>query len=453
MKCTRLALQNLNSMSQKTFGEVMSNKSSSGESFKELTPRPLGYDILESKFNSQVGELKQFLKNESQLENTQFGSKDDVIKLMDKYATFGFDCGENSKESKKNEVINKQLSLVQRKMIMAAYAKAGKNKGGDVRMVKKSGTAQADRVKLALLMKRNWPLLEYVAKESGIEISKQEGQESWGFEEELKEAEIHDISEESNNEKKNVPTYRKQGSIDGHTGFNLLLRKINKVHQTKAIHVLPQMTAFEAHPTISHLNSHVDIPDSEVKGLQEFLQNAKQVSEDRNELLFKAKINYEWSKNLLSEEPRTIENHNFFTPVCVPKTLIPIHEYGLQKTIEAQEEMKQGLLKLDAEKFDILKIYADGSSGTLANDNFTYWQGDIENLYTILSRLQHPKNFKTNLLKYLKIGWVPVSSEEREIMMVRDNSQYRYNIIKRGIVIGVAGVCVMLSVIGVSTGL
>lgn len=453
MKCNRLVLQNLTSTSQKTFGEVLSNKSTPSRNLKQVKQRPPGYDILESKFSSQIGELRQFLRKASQSENTHFGSKDDVMKLIDNYATFGIDLGGDSKDSKKKAVIDKQLSVVQRKMIMAAYAKAGKKKGGDVRMVKKPGTTQADRVKLALLMRRNWPLLEYVARESGVEILKQEHQESWVFEDELEDPEMDEIPKGSKDGEKNDPTSPRQGSNDGYTGFNSLLKKLNKVHQTKAIHVLPQMTTFEAHPTISHTNTHVEIPDSEVQGLQDFLQNAKQVSEDRNELLFRAKVNYEWSKNLLSEEPRTIENHNFFTPVCVPKTLIPIHEYGLQKTIEAQEEMKQGLLKLDAEKIDILKIYADGSSGTLANDNFTYWQGDIENLYTILSRLQHPKNFKTNLLKYLKIGWVPVSSEEREIMMVRDNSQYRYNIIKRGIVIGVAGVCVMLSVIGVSTGL
>lgn len=447
MRCTVMVLGSVKTASQKTFGEVLSKNEI--KNLRHAKSKPPGYDILESKFKDQIGELRQFLTEESKRQNSRFESKDDVINLIDKYVQYGTNTGDNSGNSKKKQsVLDKKLGIVQRKMIMAAYAKAGKKKGGNVKEIKDLGNKHGDRLKLALLMKRNWLLLEYVAKESGIEISKQGSEESWDFEEESESSENDQIQSTNGGQHNMTLPGLKQDVIDESSDFNSFLKKLNKVHQTAAVHVLPRMTEFAAHPTISHIHSNVDIADSEVKGIQDFLQDAKQLSESRDDLLFKAKTNYEWSRTLLSEEPRTLENHNFFTPVCVPNTLIPIHEYGLKKTIDAQEELKKSLSDLQLEKLDVLKIYADGSSGVLTNDNLTYWQGNVENLYTILSQLQHPKNFKSNLLKNLRMGWIPVSSEEREIVMVRDNWKYRLGIVKKGAILGTMGIFVTLGVVG-----
>lgn len=463
MRYTLLALQ-----TKTTFGEVLA------KSVHNTTIPPPGYDILEHKFNKQLISLRTFFKEESKTKS-HFVNKDELVSLVDKYVNHVNNV--NNVSSNKNASLNKHMNKTQRKMIVAAYAKAGRvnpRAGSTINSLKNNVVGgdsikeeYNERKKLALLMKRNWPLLEYIAKEGGIEMRRNdddsEGFESWGFEEELEENERNDNEKINNNDNARHHHGEKLDlNNTNSTGFNSFLRQLNKVHQTPGMKVLPKMTSFQAHPTISSVN--VEMPDSEVNDFQNYLQHAKGISENRNELLFKAQINYEWSKNMMSQDPRVLENKTFFTPVCIPHTLIPIDDGSLAKLINVQDNLRSEVKnfigdpddsgKLNIEDFQVLKVYADGSSAILRNENQIYWDGKtIENIYKIMARLHEPYNFEKKLQKYIKSGWVPVYSDQREIVVVRNRENHVATVVKKLAVVAVTGVCVAFGVFSITTGL
>lgn len=419
---------------QVTFGEILKN------------PKPPGYDILKNKFNKQLQELEQFFKYESKRKNlNHVESKDELILILDKFT------------NNKSQLLNKNFNNTQKKILLQAYAKAGKkinihnkkkNEEQKQEIYDDNGSNLGDRMKLVLLMKRNWPLLEFVAKENGIEVRGNTAEEeNWGFSDELEENERED-NKNLNNNKFNTARQSIRKEITESSDFNSFLRKLNKVHKTPGMHVLPTMTSFEAHPTIST----IEIKDSEVKEFQKFLNIEKNKSKTRDELLFKAMNNYEWSSNLLSNQPRTLENKTFFTPVCVPGTNIIIQEFNLQLINDKQNLLKQQMHKVSIDKFDVMKIYADGSSGVLNNNNKAYWSGNIDNMYTLLNKLQHPTKFRKKLHKMIKTGWIPVSCEEREIVMVRNHNDFITSVIKNSSLFGILSVFIGLGVLSI-TGL
>lgn len=420
MRLSIISLQNTKNISQKTFGDVLQNsKSSTSKNLK--IDKPPGYDILETKFNNQLIQIGDFLRNET--EKNQFTvSKDQLFLLIDKYVNPNLGL-----------INSKKFNNTQKKMLMQAYAKAGKK----INLKSKNGNNEInDRMKLALLMKRNWPFLSYFVKERGIDINDdEENNEDWGFKDELKENEKEDNNNGRHSSNKKI-IIRKDINKEIDSDFNTFLKKLNKVHQTPSLNVLPTMTTFEANPLISS----IEIKDSEVKEFQEFLNDAQKQSINRNELLFKAKTNMEWSSNLLKNLPR-LENKTFFLPICIPKTLIFIQQNDLNLVNERQLNLKK-LLKdneFNVDKYDIMKIYVDGTSTILNNSNNNYWSGSIENLYTILSGLQHPDKFRKQLHKYLKLGWTPVSSDEKDILVVRNHQHYIQKIIKCSSIISLIG--------------
>lgn len=421
MRLSIINLQNAKHVSQKTFGELLqSSKTSTHQNLK--LNKPPGYDILETKFNNQLFELGNFFQKEAK-KNQYAVSKDQLLLLLDKYV------------SPNSSLTNsKKFNNTQKKMLMQAYAKAGKKINLKSNNNNNNGADLSNRIKLTLLLKRNWPFLSYLVKQKGIEIKdEEESNEDWGFEEELEENEKKDSNTGRHSLNKNEG---KNNDKETDTDFNSFLKKLNKVHQTPSLNVLPTMTAFEANPIISS----IEIKDSEVKEFQAFLDDAKKQSVNRDELLFKAETNMEWSSNLLRNQPR-LENKTFFLPICIPKTLIPIEQNDLNLVDKRQLDLKK-LMKnneFNVNKYDIMKIYFDGTSTILNNNNNNYWSGSIENFYTILSRLQHPDKFKKQLHKYLKLGWTPVSSDEKDILVVRNRRYHIITIIKRSSIISLIG--------------
>lgn len=402
-----------------TFGEILESDTKSTLQKTHLKPPP-GYEILESKFHNEINDFGKYLTSQLNDEGiTKTQTKDEVLKIFDNFMN-GYKTNNNHSKT------SKSLTAAQRKMLMAAYAKAGWKLNEET-----NKNSKLNKTKLSLVIKRNWNILEFIVKSNGVEIDENKNTESWGFEDELSE-------EISTNETKNnfVEDTKPRHQLIDHSkaDFNSFLKNLNKVHQTRATHVLPRMTTFKPQPTIISLD--VNIPDNEVKDFETFLNNAKRSSDSMDEDLFKAKNNYEITKNVISKYHRSFENLNFFTPVCIPGTLLDIENFGIELTMQFQHNFKNRLELKDIEKFEIMKIYVDGKSSILTNENKIYWDGTISNIYQIMHNLKDPISFKSRFQKCLKNSWIPVGSEEREIIMVRDPKQHKKLYIKRSLIIG-----------------
>ena len=426
---------NMRAYTTQTFGDILASstgKTSAQAHAQVLAPThiPRGYDILQSKFPQELSELRELFTKEAE-KGTVVTCKEEVFKLLDIYVD-GIDggngCGKKSTS----------LTSTQKKLLLAAYAKANRRPVSNGEMMKR-------RSKVGVLMRRNWPLLEYVAEISGmkkIDVSGNIHEDAgWGFAEELEEIE---------REKSDDATHTlKDETGDG--GFNSMLRTLKKVHTTPMVHVLPKMTAFEAKPTIKRgrIGESGTINDLDVENFQNFLQSAKNASDDRDEMMFRAKTNYEWTTNLLAREPRTLEGKNFFTPICIPGTNIHTHDFAVKTVNYMQEGLKKQLHECEADQYSIVKIYADGSSGVLNNDGCVYWDGSVSNIFQLAQTLKQPELFKSRLRRYLENGWVPVAAEERELVMVHNKKGVWTTLWKRGLVVGITGMLSLSAIIGI----
>lgn len=427
MKYTKIVYQLNNISSKKTFGDILQTTSNFNNKSSSKFNKPVGYDVLESNFLNEFTKLKKYLAKQSKesLENNEpISDKKVLTELIDNYVN-NTDSTGNS-----NNINAKKLSKTQRQMLLAAYNKAGKRKSVKIKD-KINETA-----KIGMILKRNWPLLKFVALESGIDLEKNKkikDSVSWGFSDELDGA----LDNFESQENKNVEIINNDSKIEQtETDFNTFLRTLKKVHQTPATHVLPKMTEFESQPTIIHS----DLKKDDLDKLENFLSTAKQESDDRAEYLFKAKTNYEWSSNAMSQQPHILERGNFFTPVCIPGTTTSTEEFNMKNIFNRQDKLRQIISeegKSKVAQFQILKIYSDGgSSGNLANTDNRYWNGDIDNIYKILANLQRPENFRSTFNKYMKLGWTPITSDEKIVVFVRDMNTYWPSLIKNSVIFG-----------------
>lgn len=429
---------NIRNLSTKTFGEILQNQTKVPPKVAKNGDigdhKPLGYDVLESKFPTELKQFGSFLQREVRGGNKE-QTKEDVAVLLEKYMNFGIASSTNSKP--------KKLTPVQKKMLMAAYSKAGKK---PVTKTAEQSNDKIQKMKLGLIMKRNQAFLEYIAKSNGIVLKEDSTGANWTVENPLDEDLVEKDEEKFPETTNNVSKEEKERKRDvSKSDFNSLLRNLNKVHRTPAIHVLPHMTEFESHPTISRILAPTE---SEVRNIENFLKDAKKTGDQRDQLLFRAKTNYELSSTMIQRRPKMLENGNFFNPVCIPGTSVPLNEKMMMKTHRLQEQLKRELN--DLQDFEVMKIYSDGVSGVLQNDGNAYWDGQIKSFYDIFFNVHDAQKFIRKYSHYLKYNWTPVVSDEKEIILVRNRKERRKVIFKRGVILFAVSLSVGLGAIGIT---
>lgn len=416
MKVSRI----LHTVHKSTFGDVLPKNTLQGVNLK--LKKPAGFDILETKFPRQLNELNTFFQDELSNNETKTFTKDQVMQLIEKYITHGII---NEK--------NKKMTPVQRKLLMTAYAKAGKSLPPGATM----NVGKAGRMKLGLLMKRNWPFLNFVSKSNGLKISDGDEVETWNFDGDEFEEEGEE-EEKPSGEISDSGYAVKNTSLNG-GNFNSMLKNLNKVHQTQMIHVLPSMTEFRAAPTIKN----VEIGEEEVKNLEHFLHDAKHKLDEREENLFKAETNLELTTNMIQRHPKSFAHGNFFDPICIPTTLI-----GLNEKLLTRINTKQvSLVKTD--DLSVMRLQLNEANELVEND-ILEWSGEIENVYAIFQKLKQPHLFQSQFLKLVKLGWIPVTSAHNEIIFVRDKKQHQLIWIKRGTFVGIMGFLVVFGLSGIN---
>lgn len=400
--------------SKGTFGEVLGKKS--GRNAISNFQKPPGFDILETKFANELNELNKFFQDELRNRQSKSLSTEAVKNLMEKYVTDGMPHRES-----------KQLTLAQRKLLAAAYAKANKP------LPKKSSVVNSvDRAKLGLLINRNWPYLKYISETNGVKLVDEE-QSSWIVDGD----EIGDVEEQAE-----IAQHKSEPKPETSMGnFTSLLKSLNKVHQTQIVHVLPTMTQFQASPTIRN----VEIGEEEVKDIEHFLHQAKRTLDSREQDLFKAKINYELTTNMIQKHPKTFAHGNFFDPVCIPGTLVDLDEKQIAKIIT-----KQSNLKKNSDNLEVMRVYLTEFGRIQVDTNIDTWDGNISNIYQIFRTLEKPHMFQSQLNKFLKTGWIPVTSNSTDMILVRDKREHHRVLIKRGTLVGIMGFFFAIGVLGIN---
>lgn len=409
----------LNTAVRQTFGDLLHPIKPTPKP-KSIEHTPPGYDLLHNKFNNELNDMKRFFKS-THKDNDDILTKDQVLSLLEKYITLGNNA---------NVKIGKKLNANQRKLLLAAYTKANKKplSVGNI-----NGVNEVQRMKVGVLMKRNWSMLKYVVNESGIKTDVDFEKSN---EEEIEVKEVEKVTEVKGIKEVDKVKEKNNKSED----FLSMLKDLKKVHQTPVIHVLPSMTKFEYDPMIRYHKVQSNITQSEIEQFEEILQELKTESDNRDENLFKASNNYEWSKNMMFKIPKTLESKTFFTPICVPNTLININNLQIDLVNSLQDKLRNDLQFFDIDHFKILKIYADGSSGILTNDKSVYWNGNIMNLYELISNLKDATKFQKRFNQSLNGGWIPVHADEREIVSVLNPRDYIRSRLYRISTIGISAI-------------
>lgn len=386
-------------------------------------PPPPGYNILRSKYSSEMDALVKFVQAKGN-EIKSHISKSEAMDILEEYI---------SGSSKINK-IHSNLTPKQRQLLKIAAAKA--NKG-----IRKED--YAIRGIIGLYMKRNWLVWNYTLSNNGIHVA-EDTETGYNFSIIDSEEDFGDSNWEEGSENENEREVRKDkeagvkqkneaaAAYAGHNdgGYVSMLKRLGKVHRSSIVHVLPQMTMLQAHPTINH----AILEEKDIDRLQNFLTSANETSKYREELVFRAKTNYELTKSMMDGE-NTLIRGDFFYPECIPGTQIHLNDILFRRCIALQDS-----LRVKDPMFAVM-VYQDGSSSVLDNADGVVWDGEIENVFTMFPKLKSPQSFQKNFVRFVSRGWIPVLAREKEIVMVKSKQEYYRQIIKKlaigGLSIGV----------------
>ncbi|GMM27484.1 hypothetical protein DAMA08_002000 [Martiniozyma asiatica (nom. inval.)] len=327
---------------------------------------------------------------------------------------------------------------LKRKMINQAFLKAGK-KPPIITLQKefKEGSVENEieiqKAKLALLLKRNWPLLKYIANLEGLTIiddqieTRAHTQKADNEQQpQRQEQQQQQRQRQEQQQPQLLPQSLPQSSQL--VSFKDRLKHIKKIKAspTKLPHFppLPKLNSIES-ATISPLSSSTSISE-----LSDFLYQIDQ-SRQLNKSLFKAKQTHQWVVASQSHHPQLLELGNFFWGYPGIK-LNDFEGIGIGWGVRySQLSIKGEILEILVTDLDnnTLKIEnmqlrpnsnSNSKSLTLVSDNLQF---DVLNIHQILQRLQLPPNKLKKTLAIMRKnqnrGLFPVSATAEQLLYFR----------------------------------
>ncbi len=348
-----------------TFGDYMANDALSDRKYPPAKQKhmeePSGYVYFTQKFTPELSHFKKYLKK-----------------------TYP-----NVKRSDFNKPINyKRFSTL------------------EIYRAKKSKAKKQRRLKPGLfvtLLERNPDYLKYIVWDVfKIDLSRDE-------------EEISIYPEKKKNEhiakpkQKSKPS-RKAKKTEDTESFKNFLHSINKIKTTSPTFddVLPRMTNLKSMPTNPPTAQFNELErDLQNHDLESFLSHAKEDNENRQTGLFKARMNYEWSKERLSYDPDSFGMRTFFNPVAVPRTLI---QRSCVQTADPSEIGKPG------SRYLVLSKNGD----QIVLDNLTFLnEKPFGNMYSQLSTFQGGVGLTSQISGMLSHGWKLLNGDEGRLVFVK----------------------------------
>ncbi|VEU20307.1 DEKNAAC101100 [Brettanomyces naardenensis] len=363
----RIGCRYISSKEPKTFGEYMAkekNSSTAGKTSKVIKIPPSGYNYFVKRFPKELNELEKFLvKRYPDPEASTFSKGIDL------------------------ETFNKLISY----------------------RAMKSRSKEQPRLFITM-MKRNPKYMDYIIWDTfGIDIGKdeEEGEET--------EASLTSLG--------GVNTRRRKNSSSSSGSFKDLLQSINKVRpsgQEGLGQVLPRMTSFHPIPSYTAMRRYDQLDkDLQSDNLEDFLNHAKHENDIKQDNLFKARMNYEWSKQQLSREPKTLESRTFFTPLLIPTTQIPSSWIRMADHSELKKGYHQfAEVSLRGNHVTVKKLESIPTSRTL------------QNVYQLVGDLHRPNMYIDSIDKLFAKGWKLLDGDTDRLIFTRNLYGYYWNWLK-----------------------
>ncbi|QPG73927.1 hypothetical protein FOA43_001242 [Brettanomyces nanus] len=201
--------------------------------------------------------------------------------------------------------------------------------------------------------------------------------------------------------------------------FKDLLQSINKVKPTNETleQVLPKMTKFKAEPTTPpFFRDKLDL-DLKTNNLEDFLSHAKKESDLKRDNMFKARMNYEWSKQQLNKHSQTVESKTFFTPILVPGTLIP------SSWIKMADYSEVG-----GKQYEFLFLEKNGNIQTFSTIPLKHQYN--HNVFEILRNLRDSHLYIDNIDRLFAKDWRLLDGDRNRLAFARNRRQHYWNRIK-----------------------
>ncbi|KAI0465339.1 hypothetical protein LJB42_000571 [Komagataella kurtzmanii] len=179
------------------------------------------------------------------------------------------------------------------------------------------------------------------------------------------------------------------------------------------------------------------VTTEEIDALKVFLINAKQTRDLQRESMFNAKKIYEWTQN--NKQNRTFETKTFFTPVCVPKTLV-------DSKVVVSNDFLFPIANSHSEK-EYMIMYRDGSTSKSSVNPLgpKYIPRDM---FTILSQLSDPEVYSKKIAKLHKQDWHLIGGglQENQLLVFERESDRKSKTLKlgRNLLGGMAAVFVLI---------
>ncbi|CDK28454.1 unnamed protein product [Kuraishia capsulata CBS 1993] len=133
---------------------------------------------------------------------------------------------------------------------------------------------------------------------------------------------------------------------------------------------------------------------------QEFLKSTQKDHEIKKEDRFRQQNAFEWSRSKSQSYPRLLEEGNFFTPRCIPKTLIPIKDVRSVGAF-ARADLLFPNTPSGRKEFLILV----GRKKIVTQDNPLGNDSLPEDMFTIFGKMKHPEKFMKRVSRLQRRGW------------------------------------------------
>ncbi|ANZ74584.1 BA75_01681T0 [Komagataella pastoris] len=166
-----------------------------------------------------------------------------------------------------------------------------------------------------------------------------------------------------------------------------------------------------------------DVTTEEIDALKVFLLNAKKTRDLQRESMFNAKKIYEWTQN--NKQNRTFENKTFFTPVCVPKTLVD------SKVVVSNDLLFPIANSHSKKEYMIMHRNGSTSKSSVNPLGPRYIPRDM---FTILSQLSDPEVYSKKIAKLHKQNWhlIGEGMEENQLLVFERESDTKSKTIRLG---------------------